>query len=148
MKNQVAIVYLGIVLAALLLFALFDRNVTYQDEKASDSIRMSRINMLNAECGENIRLCSLAQSAGKGTQVSVKAVKIFIKYAEKNLSFGSEAGTQWSGFLESARSGGFLTAVADIIMLKKDEVENNAAVFAGLKGLLEKSIESGYNFEF
>jgi len=147
-KNSAVLVYLGIVVTALVLFAVFDTNVNLQEAKAEDSTRMSRINMLNAECMENIRLCEAAQSAGVGAEISVKAVKIFIKYAGKNISFGSESAGLWKDFLDSALAEGLSNAVTDSIKLKKDELGKKAEVFTGLKALMDKAIDNGYNFEF
>lgn len=148
MKNGVALVYLGIVLIVLILFVIFDKNVNYQEAKADDLTRISRINMLNAETGENIRLCELAKSAGQGTIISIKAAKIFKKYAEKNLKMGSGAASLWNVFLDSGIITGAANQEMDKIKLGKNGAEKDAEIFAGLKVFIDKSAENGYNFEF
>ncbi len=148
MKNSVAIVYLGIVLVALLLFALFDNNTKTQDLKAVEQTRISRINMVNAECREDLRLCAAALNSGQGAEIPVKSLKTFINYADKNITFGNDASAMWKAVLESALAEGLSSAATDRVKLKKEEVEKKAAVFTALKAFLDKAIDNGYNFEF
>ena len=148
MKNAAAIAYLGIVLVALLLFALFDNNARMQDSKAGDMTRISRINMIANECRENIRLCSAAMEAGRDAEISVKALKIFINYAGKNITFGNDSLALWKALQESAESGGLSNAVTDRVKLKKEDVEKTAGFYASLKAFLDRAVDNGYNFEF
>lgn len=148
MKNSAAFVYLTIILMALLLFLLFDRNAAYQEAKAGDAIRISRINMLNSECRENIRICAGAMKAKGPAAIRVRALKTFIGFAEKNIEFGNESGLLWKAVLENIRSARLSDSALDRIRVKKEDVEETAEILGGLRDFIDRSIDNGYNFEF
>ena len=75
-------------------------------------------------------------------------MKVFVKYSGKNIKFGSEAGILWKEVLDSAATEDLINQPADKVKLDKKEVEKKSAVFMKLKALVDKAIDSGYNFEF
>jgi hypothetical protein len=148
MKTSMAMVYLTIILAALLAFTLFDRNVSNQEAKAGQSLRISRINTLIAECGQNIRLCERAQEKKVSAEISVRAFKSFMKHFGEEAQFGTEASKMWSAFSDEAAKMGLSVASNDSIVVKNSDIEEIKNMNLNLKNLMEQTAVNDYNFEF